>query len=121
MSSVRPTPLPDQVAKGDEWRRNVEIRNASLGIAEQSHGIAQGENWNDMPVGLQMASRTHSSAVFQFTATVGVSPNGIKAMSAHLRQPVCRLKAMVMAQAVNTITAIQPARNRYCAGPLPSR
>src|SRR5258707_805134 len=43
---LRPSPLPDQVAKGDEWRRNVEIRNASLGIAEQGHGIANGENWN---------------------------------------------------------------------------
>jgi hypothetical protein len=49
LCSLRPSPLPDQVAKSDEWRRNVEIRNASLGIGEQGHGIAKGENWNAMP------------------------------------------------------------------------
>ena len=75
----------------------------------------------DCPAELLKASRTHICAVFQFKATVGVSPDGIRTMRTHLRQPVCRRKATTIAHAVSAITAIQQARNRYCASPLPNR
>ena len=51
----------------------------------------------------------------------GVSPSGIRTTSANLRQPVCRMKAAQIASTVSPIAAIQPARNRYCTGPLPKR
>jgi hypothetical protein len=108
--------VPDQIAEGNEWSRNVEVRSANLSIAKQAYGIAKGKNWNDRP---ELLAAPTPLAVFQFTAKVGASPSGINRTSTHLRQPECRLKAAIIAKTVTTMTAIQPAINKYCTGPCP--